>query len=171
MSRKSYSDELKDPRWQKKRLEILNRDEFTCQMCSDSESTLHVHHKRYIKGVKPWDYASHDLATVCENCHEEAHELMEKSAALMSSLTLYGMPTSIQSILPVIAGIAHTDKDALGIDFYGHDPHGYMLGQAALHLMRLPIDDVATLLALVATHHPKDIVRAAAAALGPETGK
>lgn len=45
-----YSDKLKDPRWQKKRLEILTRDEWTCQICFDTESTLVVHHQKYKAG-------------------------------------------------------------------------------------------------------------------------
>lgn len=31
----TYSQKLRDPRWQKKRLEILERDSFTCQHCHD----------------------------------------------------------------------------------------------------------------------------------------
>lgn len=41
--RSEYLEKLKDPRWQKRRLEIFQRDEFTCQVCFDTESTLHVH--------------------------------------------------------------------------------------------------------------------------------
>ena len=47
MARKSYYEKLLDPRWQKKRLEILNRDEFKCRSCGDDKSTLHVHHGYY----------------------------------------------------------------------------------------------------------------------------
>jgi len=32
MAKLSYSDTLKNPLWQKKRLEILSRDKFTCQL-------------------------------------------------------------------------------------------------------------------------------------------
>jgi hypothetical protein len=35
-----YSDKLKDPRWQKKRLEVFERDGWCCQCCGDSESPL-----------------------------------------------------------------------------------------------------------------------------------
>jgi len=31
MAKLTYSEKLKDPRWQKKRLEILSRDNFTCE--------------------------------------------------------------------------------------------------------------------------------------------
>ena len=68
----SYIELLKDPRWQKKRLEILQRDNFTCQICprTKTKSTLQVHHKKYIKGKNPWEYENEDLITVCEQCHE-----------------------------------------------------------------------------------------------------
>jgi hypothetical protein len=65
----TYSDKLKDPRWQKKRLEILNRDEFTCQWCSDTEKTLHVHHLKY--SGDPWEIEDEFLLTLCETCHED----------------------------------------------------------------------------------------------------
>lgn len=69
-AKKNYAEKLKDPRWQKKRLEILNRDEFTCQLCLDSDSSLHVHHCRYQWGKSPWEYPDSWLMTVCESCHE-----------------------------------------------------------------------------------------------------
>jgi len=63
----SYSDKLKDPRWQRKRLEILSRDNFTCKMCSNDKETLHVHHNKYFKN--PWDADTNDLETLCVTCH------------------------------------------------------------------------------------------------------
>jgi hypothetical protein len=66
----TYQEKLKDPRWQKKRLKILDRDDWACQSCGDSESTLHVHHKIY-KKCDPWDYPDEVLITLCETCHDE----------------------------------------------------------------------------------------------------
>lgn len=80
---KSYSDKLKDPRWQKKRLEILSRDNFTCQSCYDNESTLHVHHKAYFKGKEPWDISNEYLITLCESCHEWETENWKYSYSLV----------------------------------------------------------------------------------------
>ncbi len=70
MAKKSYSDDLLDPRWQKRRLEILQRDDFTCHGCYDTESTLHVHHLYYVKGRRPWEYPDFALVTVCSDCHK-----------------------------------------------------------------------------------------------------
>lgn len=73
----SYSERLKDPHWQKKRLQILERDDWTCQLCFDSESTLVVHHRRYLTSVEPWDYPDELLVTLCEECHNEERALWE----------------------------------------------------------------------------------------------
>ncbi len=73
MATKNYSDLLKSPKWQKKRLEILNRDGFRCSKCGDEESTLHVHHRTYIKEFKPWDYQNDNYITLCESCHADIH--------------------------------------------------------------------------------------------------
>lgn len=46
-----YSQLLKDPRWQKKRLEILDRDDWKCTHCEAEHKTLHVHHRhKYVRG-------------------------------------------------------------------------------------------------------------------------
>lgn len=74
----TYAEKLKDPRWQKKRLEILNRDNFTCQSagCYETTKTLHVHHLDYIpESEGPWDYPDYYLMTLCEDCHREITEL------------------------------------------------------------------------------------------------
>lgn len=64
----TYPEKLRDPRWQKKRLEIMERDGFRCRICHSEEETLNVHHIVYRSG-DPWDAASKNLVTLCENCH------------------------------------------------------------------------------------------------------
>jgi len=68
-----YSETLKDPRWQRKRLEIMQRDNFKCTMCGASNKPLNIHHKIYIKGKKIWDYPNELLITLCEDCHHKVH--------------------------------------------------------------------------------------------------
>jgi len=66
---KTYAEKLRDPRWQKKRLEIMQRDGFACCNCGDSESTLNIHHWYYQKATEPWDYPNDALSCLCEDCH------------------------------------------------------------------------------------------------------
>lgn len=69
----TYSEKLKDPRWQKKRLEIMQRDKFTCRACDEQKKTLNVHHLNYEKNKDPWDYDDLNLVTLCEDCHNVMH--------------------------------------------------------------------------------------------------
>lgn len=67
----SYYELLKHPLWQKKRLEIMERDRFACIECGAKDQTLTVHHKHYKKGCKPWEYDDTILVTLCDSCHEQ----------------------------------------------------------------------------------------------------
>lgn len=69
-----YSERLKHPMWQRKRLEILERDGFECTQCGAKDQQLHVHHLFYRKGREPWDYPSLSLQTLCHECHDGIHE-------------------------------------------------------------------------------------------------
>lgn len=70
MEQKSYLEKLKDPRWQKKRLEIFDRDKWTCRNCGCKDSTLHAHHIFYIAKLEPWEIPNGLLITLCEDCHK-----------------------------------------------------------------------------------------------------
>lgn len=85
----NYSEKLRDPRWQKKRLEILDRDKFTCQLCNDKKTTLNVHHKEYISGRDVWQYSNKMLITYCETCHL----FVEYSKKLTLEIPLYIIKT------------------------------------------------------------------------------
>lgn len=73
----NYSELLKDPRWQKKRLKIMERDDWMCKGCGSKTETLHVHHLNYIWGGKPWEAEDDDLVTLCEDCHKMEEGLKE----------------------------------------------------------------------------------------------
>jgi hypothetical protein len=69
----SYSDLLRDPRWQRKRLEVMQRAGFACELCGDTRTTLNVHHTQYVRGRDPWDYPAAELRCLCEPCHGREH--------------------------------------------------------------------------------------------------
>ncbi len=77
MAKITYSEKLTDPRWQKKRLEIMGRDNFRCQSCWSKKNTLNVHHKKYTaKNI--WDEPSENLTTICKNCHDIYHRIKKE---------------------------------------------------------------------------------------------
>jgi hypothetical protein len=83
ISTTTYAEKLKDPRWQKKRLKIFERDGWKCQCCLLSDSTLHVHHLRYITGKDPWEYPDYLLITLCCECHQNETEFANDELALL----------------------------------------------------------------------------------------
>ncbi|MBT8468320.1 MAG: hypothetical protein KJN97_06185 [Deltaproteobacteria bacterium] len=87
----TYYEKLKDPRWQRRRLEIMERDGFACFECDDDKSTLHVHHGYYQRGLDPWDYDPDTLWTLCEGCHELVQDYLADFHRLIGGATLSEM--------------------------------------------------------------------------------
>lgn len=69
----NYTDKLKNPKWQKKRLEVLNLHGFKCEKCGCEDKELHVHHRFYIKGREVWQYDNDVFQVLCCDCHEKEH--------------------------------------------------------------------------------------------------
>lgn len=62
--------------WRKFRDEVIRLHGGVCSECGKSEAdgaTLHVHHKRYVPGLKVWDYAYQDCEALCAGCHAAEH--------------------------------------------------------------------------------------------------
>lgn len=78
MAKLTYSEQLKHPNWQRKRLERLELAGWECEGCGSKDITLHIHHKRYIKGRMAWEYENDELECLCETCHESHHALRER---------------------------------------------------------------------------------------------
>jgi hypothetical protein len=88
----TYSEKLKDPRWQKLRLRVLEMADWKCQRCSCATKPLHVHHTAYGMG-EPWEIDTRFLKVLCEDCHGQEHsrELWLKREGLQEwPLTLPG---------------------------------------------------------------------------------
>jgi len=87
----TYGDKLKDERWIKKRLSILEKDGFKCKNCL-SRLNLQVHHKAYLSGADPWQYPDYFLITLCEVCHSEEEYYKKAIKEYSDSLSLKGIP-------------------------------------------------------------------------------
>lgn len=90
----NYKQQLKHPNWQKKRLEILNRDNFTCQACGSGNKTLNIHHLYYADNCNVWDYENEALLTLCEDCHKrEEREMKQEIVNLIESVKMSCIPS------------------------------------------------------------------------------
>lgn len=112
---KTYSEKLKDPRWQKRRLEVMKRDGFTCHRCRDKEKTLNVHHLMYDKGKDPWDYDDCALITLCEDCHKECED-RECKLAFGAFMTARGMDLTSARLVLSYAALAAAVTDCMAED-------------------------------------------------------
>ncbi|OIN56385.1 HNH endonuclease [Arsenicibacter rosenii] len=65
--------------WKEFRDEIIELDGNKCTKCGrhKNEVILQVHHKKYIKGRKPWEYPTEDCQTLCKGCHAAEHGLIK----------------------------------------------------------------------------------------------
>lgn len=76
---KNYMAKLRDPRWQKHKNGVLERDGYTCTWCGaglEDGRNLQVHHGFYSRELEnPWEYPIDSLYTLCEKCHEQAEVL------------------------------------------------------------------------------------------------
>lgn len=59
---------------------MLDAADWKCAHCDGGENTLHVHHKLYRKGAKPWEYEDKELIVLCANCHKSDHQLRDDIA-------------------------------------------------------------------------------------------
>jgi hypothetical protein len=92
----TYQEKLLDPRWQKKRLEILDRDKWSCRNCGSKEITLHVHHERYAD--EPWGADNSDLVTYCRDCHFIT-EFIKKSYSAYHVIAIVRVEKKIFSVI------------------------------------------------------------------------
>lgn len=97
MSSKTYLDKLRDVRWQKRRLEVLERANWMCEECrislmSGVHGILEVHHVHYMQGKDPWDYPLQLLMSLCPKHHAERQaveqDILVAVACVMRDKTL-----------------------------------------------------------------------------------
>ena len=125
----TYFEKLKDPRWQKKRLEVLSTAAWTCASCNDKTQTLHVHHRQYFKGREPWEYEVGQLEVLCEACHGANHESEDHLLLAASYVESQGR-TSREITASLIAGFSGQQMNLP----YVSDPDAYMWGEVVAQL-------------------------------------
>ncbi len=106
-----YSEKFKDPRWQKKRLEIFERDGWRCVGCGNDKETLHVHHKWYDQ-KEPWEYPDKCLVTLCEHCHQMEHSTMPHYLRVLEQ-TILGKGLLAHDILEFASSIYDMTEDEI----------------------------------------------------------
>jgi len=105
----TYNQQLKHPKWQKKRLEILDDRNYTCQICEDTEKTLHVHHGVYEKDKLLWEYHRDTLWCLCDSCHKETHIHIYNIKQTIARINPYNFD-EVSKVLMVIYNVENSVK-------------------------------------------------------------
>lgn len=109
----TYAEKLKKPAWQKRRLKVLERDNWTCQLCKSTERTLNVHHLKYSR--EPHEAPDEDLITYCEVCHLIT-ETLKKHNEKVERVSIFdiaqGFGFAIKTDKNVLLG--NVNKDMIG---------------------------------------------------------
>lgn len=101
----NYYQQTKHPNWQRKRLEVLELNDFQCQVCGETETELHVHHPFYRRGAQLWEYENNELQCLCKECHIEAHAedaAIKREVGILApgmKKVVFGLAQTINSVL------------------------------------------------------------------------
>lgn len=107
----SWSDQYKNPKWQKKRLEALEDAGWRCLACHQQDRQLHVHHIAYAPSRKIWEYELSNLTVLCDKCHRELHGRIEHTRAALTLEFLGNGPDAL--LWPVIERLSSMRYGAL----------------------------------------------------------
>jgi hypothetical protein len=123
---------MRHPLWQKKRLEVLDRSNFQCDNCGESERTLHVHHNFYERGRKPWEYPTESLVALCETCHTGVGldmDLLNRAIGMLP----YDARGTILGFVAAVGCFEYSNHeiDIGGLDYERADGIGKYLGLSA----------------------------------------
>jgi hypothetical protein len=108
----NFWEAYKDPRWQRKRLEIMELRDFTCEWCGANDKTLNVHHGYYERGKMPWEYDNETLHCLCEPCHASAQETIAAIRRMVATLSA----SNLQEAYGYLCGVKMRLDNSLAMD-------------------------------------------------------
>ena len=134
MKNQNYAEQVKDPRWQRKKNSILERDGYMCRNCGNDKNTLHVHHQYYEFGKNIWDYPDESLITLCEDCHKEITQLDKQ---IKEGLRKVEASYSKETILGAILALQDTHDTGINYRDRKYPEMSFSTAQALIHAMAI----------------------------------
>jgi hypothetical protein len=111
-----YWEKFNDPKWQQKRLRILERDDWVCQKCGDDTSQLHIHHRYYVWGRNPWEYEDDSLVTLCKDCHKEESDSLKMESTWLNNEIKKRLDSS--EISGLVCGMPYVQFGDESVEFF-----------------------------------------------------
>lgn len=117
---REYEERLRDPRWQRNRLAILERANWSCEGCGTREVNLQIHHGYYERGLMPWEYPAEALYCLCDNCHERAEERKAEAQRELGLIAPWHQTHAIELLRELqfllAAGATKEDLEVLSVE-------------------------------------------------------
>ncbi len=133
-----FFQQYQHPEWQKKRLQVLERAGWKCEQCGEADKQMHVHHKRYIKGRKVWEYDLENFEALCGACHEDNHEAKDRINDILAWIPGYMWGEAADLLFGWAGAIPQSDQE-------GHSAYFYA-GKLAGICQDLSREDIKTLI-------------------------
>lgn len=73
-----YRQLLQTDEWRKFSENVRQNYGGCCNVCKRRTGPTHVHHLFYDPNRLPWEYATSDVVLLCQVCHEQLHEHLQK---------------------------------------------------------------------------------------------
>jgi hypothetical protein len=102
----SWNNQLRDPRWQRVKAEVMQAAGYKCVVCNHADKTLNTHHTYYQKGLMAWEYPRESLLCMCEDCHARTHSLRNSINLAIATFT----PTELESVYQFSVSLRDTAK-------------------------------------------------------------
>ena len=94
-----YTDKLRNPKWQRKRLQIFSLAGFRCEDCGREDMELHVHHCDYVPNVEPWQYDRELLMCLCYACHEKRQKIENSIRVDVGKIARMMKPDELETVM------------------------------------------------------------------------
>lgn len=149
-ARKWHAEQREHPKWQRRRLEIMDKADFACERCGDDETQLHVHHKYYVWDNELWDYPDEALECLCRKCHQAVEDAKVESKSLdeeIRRLTKLLAPDYTNQIVGYLRGMAclYLNRDEV-IPAPDHEAVSGLAGVIATPALNNNIDEMVRIL-------------------------
>ncbi len=103
----SFSDKFKDPRWIRRRDEIIASAEYLCQDCGVAADDLEVHICYFEQGREPWEYPHEVYRCLCRTDSAVRRPLekeVRQALAIFTSAELDALHRALQVLAQVDEG-------------------------------------------------------------------
>jgi hypothetical protein len=157
----TYADKLRDGRWQRKRLDVFQRDGFRCRICGKQDN-IQLHHNWYINDLEPWDYEEEQLITLCGSHHAWVTSVHRQLKMRLSRMT----PEQQNALLLKLEAMTSETCKSVRLTSSGEDT--FRLPRLRQVVAYLSDRDDAALLTLVALHDHKGTLEATWAPFTPD---